>query len=603
MVEFMSNQSISAKIALLEQKRAIIGLVPMAAKPFHNGHLSLIQIAIERCDTVVVFVSKKDRIRPDEVPVYGKTMVLVWKQLIIPNLPENVQVEFVDNPVTAVYEKIETDSNNEQYIIFTGEDDKENYTTKKLSKITAYKNGLVKLYTVDRADTSKTVNISGTKMRSFIKNGDVASFIKYAPSILSVDEKKKYYTLLKSDISTKKESISHFLFNVLNEKTDLSGKLTHLTHLEDLMLINGQHGVEEIKKYLEQVKNILNNKKSNTSISLKWDGSPALVFGINPANKKFFVSTKGAFAKTPKLCYSNEDIKKYFDDKKELAKKLSVALQYLSKINWGGIYQGDYLYTRDDLKMIKFENAKYITFTPNTITYGVLADSKIASNIEASQLGIALHTKYEGDSIEKMIAHPITDSPIQGVHNSVLFVPIVVSLSDIKDSKKITDEIDKIISSTISIPNLSEQVSLMIMTFINDLVRNSKSDVIEKPTQFISTLKQWVRNRAKQQASQVTTKSAKDRKIAQGEQIVSAIDNLNLKPLLQLYNNVKNCKNNIIHILNNTSADTFKTFFNQQGKYVPTTHEGFAISSDSSMAKLVDRDEFSKMNFLMSKNR
>jgi len=593
------------KLALLnEQKLSIVGLIPMAAKPFHEGHLSLIQFALKHCDKVIVFVSKKDRIRPGEIPVFGNTMVRIWKQLIIPKLPKNVQVEFVDNPVTKVYEKLNEDSKNEQYIVFTGLNDKDNFAEKRLSKTTAYKNNLVNVYAVDRSDTTKTVNISGTKMRSFIENGDVVSFIKYAPSILSVEEKKKYYNLLKNDITTKKESFSRFFFNLLNERDDtITGKLTHLTHLEDLVLLQGQHGVEKIKKYIEQIKNILSNKKSNITISLKWDGSPALVFGINPANKKFFISTKGAFAKTPKLCYNEDDIKQFFGDKPDLANKLSIALHYLSKINWDGVYQGDYLYTRNDLKMIKFGNTKYITFTPNTITYGVAVDSDLASDIEASQLGIALHTKYEGSSIENMVAHPITDSPIQGLHNSVLFIPVVVNISNIKETKKVIDKIDKILSTNITVPDIPQQMSILIMTFINDLIRNSKSNIVANPAQFITAFKQWIRERVKQQASTLITQASKQRKIAQGEQLIKEIDSIDLKSILQFYNNVRECKNSIIQVLNNTTTETFKTFFKQQGKYVPTSHEGFAISSDNEMVKLVNRDEFSRMNFLISKNR
>ena len=36
-------------------------------------------------------------------------------------------------------------------------------------------------------------------------------------------------------------------------------------------------------------------------ITVKWDGAPAIFAGTNPENKKFFVGTKGVFAKC-KVC-------------------------------------------------------------------------------------------------------------------------------------------------------------------------------------------------------------------------------------------------------------------------------------------------------------
>ena len=44
------------------------------------------------------------------------------------------------------------------------------------------------------------------------------------------------------------------------------------------------------------------------NMTVKWDGAPAIICGINPENKKFFVGTKSVFNKTPKINYSVSDI-------------------------------------------------------------------------------------------------------------------------------------------------------------------------------------------------------------------------------------------------------------------------------------------------------
>ena len=44
-------------------------------------------------------------------------------------------------------------------------------------------------------------------------------------------------------------------------------------------------------------------------VSLKIDGCPAIVWGTNPENDKFFVGTKSVFNKVKKMiCHSHEEI-------------------------------------------------------------------------------------------------------------------------------------------------------------------------------------------------------------------------------------------------------------------------------------------------------
>ena len=42
-------------------------------------------------------------------------------------------------------------------------------------------------------------------------------------------------------------------------------------------------------------------------MSVKWDGAPAVVCGVNPDNGKFFVGTKSVFAKNAKINYTKSD--------------------------------------------------------------------------------------------------------------------------------------------------------------------------------------------------------------------------------------------------------------------------------------------------------
>ena len=81
-----------------------------------------------------------------------------------------------------------------------------------------------------------------------------------------------------------------------------------------------------------------------------------------------------------------------------------ICLRELPKLGLSGVYQGDLLYTRGDLKGANIDGEKMITFTPNTITYAVPADSDIGRRIARAKLGIVFHTVYTGKTMNNMTA-------------------------------------------------------------------------------------------------------------------------------------------------------------------------------------------------------
>ena len=185
---------------------------------------------------------------------------------------------------------------------------------------------------------------------------------------------------------------------------------THLTHLEDLSLFSGKKGAVQAIRFLKNLSTIVKGhspKKFN--ITTKWDGSPAIICGKDPADGKFFIGTKGVFNKNPKLNKSAQDIEtNHADagdtDKSGLRSKLNTALQHLSKLNIQGVLQGDLMFTQGDLQVRGFENKSYVTFKPNTITYAVPTDSELGKKIQNAKVGIVFHTSYEGESLDKMSA-------------------------------------------------------------------------------------------------------------------------------------------------------------------------------------------------------
>ena len=74
----------------------------------------------------------------------------------------------------------------------------------------------------------------------------------------------------------------------------------HLEHPEDSILNQGKEGALSILNFL---------KDKSSELSVKYDGAPAIVWGINPENNKFFVGTKSVFNKVKvKINYNHYDI-------------------------------------------------------------------------------------------------------------------------------------------------------------------------------------------------------------------------------------------------------------------------------------------------------
>ena len=182
------------------------------------------------------------------------------------------------------------------------------------------------------------------------------------------------------------------------------GKNVHLEHLEDELLNDGYEGFSRAVQSIRGVMDALSaNEPSSYDLTVKWDGAPAIICGTDPATGKFFVGTKSVFNVTPKLNFTDADIDANHASP-GLNEKLKLALKYLSKLGIKGILQGDLLFDKNSVVREDIDGKPYLTFRANTITYAVDPKSKLGTRIRAAKLGIVFHTAYEGDSIQTLQA-------------------------------------------------------------------------------------------------------------------------------------------------------------------------------------------------------
>ena len=393
------------------------------------------------------------------------------------------------------------------------------------------------------------------------------------------------------------------------------GKNLHLEHIEDQVLNRGVAGAREAINFLQSLRNMLaGHADTKMNITTKWDGAPAVFAGTNPENGKFFVGTKGIFAKNAKLNYTDDDIDRNHPAE-GLNVKLKMALRYLPKLGIKGILQGDMMFTKGDLKKETIDGESYITFQPNTIVYAVPTSSKLAQMMMAAQVGIVFHTSYTGQKMEDMKASFNIDIGRLATTKDVWFRD--ASFTDASGSATFTEEETKQITTILSlagrtfqtIPALtlnrissSDTILEYIKTFNNTKVREGKK--ITDTRAHTLELVRFVEAKLNKEIAKVKREDTKRKKAAEKTEIMRFFRSsaMNLKTIFDLQNLLVDAKLMIIRKLE--TIKSIGTFIRTDDGFRITAPEGFvAVSKTTGGAlKLVDRLEFSQANFTAAKN-
>ena len=393
-------------------------------------------------------------------------------------------------------------------------------------------------------------------------------------------------------------------------------KNTHLEHLEDDIINRGSQGGVNAINFLNSVRNMLaGNIGGKLNMSVKWDGAPAVFCGTNPENGKFFVGTKSVFNKTPKINYTPTDIRRNHGG--ELANKLQVCLRELPKLGLDGIYQGDLLFTRGDLKAVAIEGEKMITFTPNTITYAVPAGSDIAKRIARAKLGIVFHTKYSGKTMSSLTAGfgsikgqgPtsvfLASAAFTDTYGSATFNKSELSRFDglirmaqgsLNKAKPILDEMSK--------TSMSDQISVgyRLKTYFNSYIRNSKQGM-DKVAVMQQGFRDYYESFINAEIDSRKTDKGKEKFIQQKKVGLQFIDRNKTALYFAIASHISlgNAKNFLIQKLN--QVQSIGHFLRTPTGYKVTAPEGFvAVDRVAGAIKLVDRLEFSRANFTIAKD-
>ena len=394
-------------------------------------------------------------------------------------------------------------------------------------------------------------------------------------------------------------------------------QLKHLEHIEDEILNHGSAGCMASVSAMKELLRMLGKKPSSGYMQTKWDGAPSVVCGKHPANGLFFVGTKSVFNKEkPKVCYDESDVDMYYGDASpDLISKLKLCVKYFPSLNMDSVCQGDLLFT-SDVKSETVDGEQLYTFKPNAITYGIPVDHPLGKKISKAKIGIVFHTSYTGNDIATMSARagaPTFTSPgdVFLVENDTPMDDISVDRSVLSkfeqnitlvDSmcKKSADFLDHLVDNMGTTGDKKFHVASYLKQFFNAEIRGGKSIGSAQTT--LKALGEFYHEKMMAVIDKLKSdKTITERRKQMYDGIQYLEDNADkFTAMLTLYTKIIECKDLVMEQLDH--LETFRTYVQTDKGYKVTNPEGYVLHHNGDMIKLVNRIEFSYINFTLAKS-
>ena len=393
----------------------------------------------------------------------------------------------------------------------------------------------------------------------------------------------------------------------------------HLEHLEDELINFGYGGYVASKDLIQNFIDELGGRPTGrVTVTTKWDGAPAIVCGIDPESKQFFVGTKSVFnKKEPKVNFTEEDIEKNHGEIPDLAKKLKFCLKYFPELKIKGVVQGDLLFTDEDVATKTIDGERYYTATPNTLTYAWPADSKLGKAVNSAKVGVVFHTYYSGAGPVNSMNAGFGVSQFNLKSSTNVFLASA-TMDNISANSGLTPAEERTLNSVISVANRNAAtakpflelvaqeatkqftIGYTMKRFTNSYIKDGQkiNNVNKFMEGFGKAFKKSLVEKIDSLKSEKSKIEYKD-KLASGLQLLEGNQRA-FKAFIVIYNSFTNAKN----LINNKLAglsDT-KVFLRSGDTFVVTKPEGFVAIVDGQAIKIVDRLEFSRANFTLEKS-
>lgn len=356
-----------------------------------------------------------------------------------------------------------------------------------------------------------------------------------------------------------------------------------IQHAEDLIFWEGSKGAI---RALEALQSLEGDK--HRDVTIKWDGSPAIIFGRD-SDGNFVLTDKSGF--TAKgydgRTRSPEELEQMLLNRSggknrenpsyvAFAGKMKEIFPFFERAvpqDYRGFFKGDLLY----FSTPKLVNGNYV-FKPNIVEYAVDANSELGKRIAASKTGVVIHRQVDPDGGE----HALQDANIfQG--NDVLVVPPVSTERPVDVDNKALVQLEKVIRANAQgideLLNPEELKQQQLSDFANILYTYTNSKVDTGLENLGADFAQWLE--ARPQIS--------DKKKAK----VLDYCKHHAKAFAALWNTVNSImrvKDNVIRQFDSHDQTVKQSINGQEGG------EGYVLAHPEGDIKLVPREFFTKAN-------
>lgn len=375
-------------------------------------------------------------------------------------------------------------------------------------------------------------------------------------------------------------------FRILENNKTILREGARIDHAEDLIYWEGSAGA---RRAIDALKSL--EAGGQKDVTIKWDGSPAIVFGRN-ADGEFVLTDKSGFtasgyngkttsADDLEAMLSNRKVKdpnpkKLADRKVFIANMKDIFDEYEKAVptNFRGYYKGDLLYYNKP----KIRDGNYV-FKPNIVEYAVDVNSDLGKKIGASKTAVVIHRILDEEGRE----FPLRDTDIfQG--NEVLVVPPVSveqpAQVDDKNLDKLAQLVNKNSKAIDTLLNKAELEQMQMKDFSNILYTYTNSKVDTGLQNLGVDFAQWLENNPR----------ISDRKKSKVLEYVNKHSQA-FNALWDVVRNMMAIKDNIIQQFN-SQEQTVRATIPGHGE----GGEGYVLAHPKGDIKLVSREYFTKAN-------
>ena len=373
----------------------------------------------------------------------------------------------------------------------------------------------------------------------------------------------------------KLNNLEHFLVSniLLNESA-------RIDHAEDLIFWEGSKGaIRSIKSFIELEKDGYKN------VTMKWDGSPAVVFGRNDEGKFVLTDKSGFVAKGYNgRPTSPEELEQMFlgrgksvktDEYRLFVQNMKSTFSIFESAvptTFRGYFKGDLLYFSTPL----IENGRYV-FKPNIVTYAVDVNSELGRRIAQSKAAVVVHREVDSFGNETAITNY---NVFQGKQLLVIPPISVNNPPDVNENrlKDIVLYINKHARNIDDFINPSKLASMKMTNFPDILYKYLNSKVDTGLVNIGDDFLQWI--------SQSNLTDVMKKKIT--DYVNSNRDGFD--SLWKVVVEIMSVKDEIINQIDNQGSEIKSYIGNEPGG------EGYVFSHPEGDIKYVSRSKFSAAN-------